>query len=142
MTVKMPKAGLFDAQGKLTAAGHHYLEELGRQAGGGTGSSGGFTTFDEPIFVEIPQDGTKEIIIDRGFAGTIDSVSTKCQSGSCTVAVLVDGAAIGAGNSATTSLQTLAQEAAFGDGSTWALSISFNAACIGLSVNIGYTRTS
>lgn len=101
-------------------------------------------TFDEPIFIETVQDKDYKVIVARKYAGTIEEITTISESGTCTVTGKINTTALGGTpNAASTTEQTQAHATAnaFVAGDDIVLTISANSSCVGLSINMKYTRT-
>lgn len=142
MTVQMPKGGLFDAQGRLTAAGHHFFARLAEQSGGSGSGASGFSTDDEPVFIETPLATAYAIVLDRKFAGAIEKITAQAQQGTCELTLFIDGVSAGVLGSVSSVVTEMTSDAAFAEGSDWTLSLANVVGCKYLSVNIWYRRTS
>jgi hypothetical protein len=99
--------------------------------------------YGEMISIEFA-DNKAYTFIKWPFAWTIDSVTTKCTTGTCTVTVSIDGVSLGgAANSVSTSEVTQAHTTAnaVAVGQDIAITISANAAAEGVSVTLTGRRS-
>lgn len=97
----------------------------------------------EAAYIELPEDKDYPFIA-LNYTGTITSVVTEAQSGSCTVQVLIGATALGGGtNSASTTRDTVAHSSSndLADGDDVTIRISSNSDCEGLSVTLKGTQT-
>lgn len=94
--------------------------------------------------IEEPSDGDYDIIINIPFACTIDSVTTDCASGTCTLTTKINTTALGGtANSVSTSEeeQTHSSSNSVSVGDNIRLTVSSNSSCTRMSFTIKYTRT-
>ena len=91
----------------------------------------------------LPTDKTYRLVIKCPFAGVINSVTTKCASGSATGTFKINSTALGGtANAISTSEQSQAHSSAnaFSVGQDIQVTISSNSACVDASFTIEYTR--
>ena len=101
-------------------------------------------TFDDPIYIEYPTAKDYRVIVKRPFAGSITEVVTRTESGTATVTVKINSTALGGtANSASTSeqAQTHSSDNAFVANDDIVVTVSSISSCIGLSINLKYTRS-
>lgn len=94
-------------------------------------------------FIPKAKDGDYVVVPKLPFAVTITSVVTDCDSGSCTATTKIDGVALGGGaNSVTTTEQdkSHASTNVAAVGTTISYTISSNASCVGMRLQITFTR--
>ena len=98
----------------------------------------------ESVLVEYADDKAYMLIPKAAHAWTIDAVTTISSTGTCTATITIDGVALGGGaNAASTTIETIAHTSANVlpvDG-VLILTVSANASCEGLSVQIKGRRT-
>ena len=93
--------------------------------------------------IEYPDDKDYLVLLNWPYGVTIDSITTKCVSGTCTVTGKINGTPLGgASNSASTSEQVQTHETAnvIQPGDDFVLTVSSNSSCEGLSVTVAGTR--
>jgi hypothetical protein len=94
-------------------------------------------------FIETPDDRDYTIILNTRFAGEITQVTTQSESGTCTMAVEINGTPLGGtANSVSTSEQSQnhASTNDFVAGDNVGLAVSSNSSCEGLSFSIRWRR--
>ncbi len=95
-------------------------------------------------YVETPSNKTYHIVGGSYQAGTITSVRTYAQTGTCTLTVLIQGVAIGgSANSVSALVDTTAHSSnnAFVAGDFISIAVTANSSCRDMSVALQYTRT-
>ena len=100
--------------------------------------------FDWNFFIETVANKDYRVVINASFGGTINEVTTRSESGTCTLTGKINTTALGGtANSVSSSEQTQAHSSAnvFVAGDDIVLTASANAACLGMSVKIKYTRS-
>lgn len=94
-------------------------------------------------FVPKVVNGDVVVVQKLPFAAKITSVVTDCASGTCTVTGKIDGVALGGtANSVSTTEQeqTHASDNEAAAGTTISYTVASNSACLGMRVQINYTR--
>lgn len=94
--------------------------------------------------IEAPADKDYYIGIQMPHAGTINTVTTKCDSGTCTATVKINGTALGGtANSVSSSEQDQAHSSAntFNASDDITLTVSSNSSCDDMRFTVKYTRT-
>lgn len=100
-------------------------------------------TVAEAVLIEYPSDKDYPFL-SLAWDGTIEIVTTKASSGSCTVTVYINDVALGGGaNSASTTEQVIthASRNEIADGDDITITISSNSACTDLSITLRGTKT-
>lgn len=95
----------------------------------------------QPVYIEKPKDQDYTLLLNLRKGMTITSITTKAISGTCTATFKIGATALGGTANAVSSTEvteahTSANVAVAGDDVV--LTISANAACLGLSINIFY----
>lgn len=99
--------------------------------------------YDWPVFIEAPINKDYTLDLDVSFAGTINKVTTKSASGTCTATVKINTTALGGtANSVSSTEQEQEHSSAneFVAGDDIVLTVSANSLCEDMSLNIEYTR--
>lgn len=125
-------------------------------ADGGTGSStatgartnlgaaGTSQTDQICVFIESPSNKTYTVVLDSKFACTINEITTKSASGTCTLTGKINTTALGGtanSVSSTESTQTHSSANSVAAGDDIVLTVSSNSSCADLAVTIKITRT-
>ena len=95
-------------------------------------------------FIETVADKTYKIVVKIPFAGTINSITTICASGTCTLTGEVNNTALGGtanSVSSSESEQTHSSANTFAVGDDIQITISSNSSCVDMSFTIKFTRT-
>lgn len=98
--------------------------------------------WEQSWLIELPDDGDYRVVVDAAVARTITEVTTICATGSCTLTVKINSAALGGtANAVSTSEQpqSHASSNAVSVGDDIVLTVSSNAACEKMSVKISGT---
>jgi hypothetical protein len=92
--------------------------------------------------VELAEDKQYPVLINAPFAGTIQTISTRCSSGTVDLRVYIDGGLLDSASSVTTSLDTVVPTTnnVFVDGSDITLELLNNADAEDVQFTITYTR--
>ena len=89
--------------------------------------------------------GNGDIVVVQkvNFAGTITSIVTDCDAGTCSVQAKIDGVSVGVANNSVSTTETEQMHSAantFTAGQTISYTISSNSGCLGARVQINYSR--
>lgn len=87
-------------------------------------------------FIAYPSNKDYRLVVNAPWPGSIEEVTTRCESGSCTATTKINTTALGGtANSVTTSEQSQAHTTSntFAAGDDIVLTISSNASCVGMS---------
>jgi hypothetical protein len=139
-----PETQLFEADGKSTRHGFNLFQDLQRSINETAATITSSTVVDDWFgYVLYVADGDLRLILNLGFAGTINKVTTRSVSGSCTATWKINTTALGGtANSVSTSEQEQAHATNndFVVGDDIVLTVSSNSSCQGMSFSIEYTR--
>lgn len=94
--------------------------------------------------IEFPDNKDYKVVVNSPFARTINSITTICASGTCTVTGKINSTALGGtANSASTTeaTQAHASDNAMAAGDDFVLAISANSSCEMLTITVKWTRT-
>lgn len=130
---------------KLTTSGGVVTATEDHRAGpGGVHGSAAVSIVDMigGVFL-TPSNRTYLLVVNSAYAGTINSVTTKCTSGTCTLTAKINGTALGGtanSVSSTEETQTHSSGNAFVAGDDIQITVSSNSSCADLTFNIKVTR--
>lgn len=131
----------FDSDGKPTVAFQRYLERI-EDVGGLNSVTEALKVETWSWFVEYAENKDYHVIKNLPYGGTVNSVTTDCTAGTCTVTGYVDGVALsGTANSASTTEQTQEHTSAVAVGADFKFTVSSNSSCEGLTVTVKFTRS-
>jgi len=108
-----------------------------------SGKAAASQPFSEALLIETPSDKDYPFI-DLNIDGTIDKVTAKTASGTCTITVKINGVAIGGSALAVTSTEAFTEHGGSNeltDGDNITVTVSSNSSATDLSISIRGTRT-
>jgi len=95
------------------------------------------------IFVKAPADGTERVILKAGYVFSITEVTTISTSGTCTLAVSINGLALGGSSNAVSTSEVSEAHStnnAVSIGDDVEITVSSNSSCENLSISLTGTR--
>ena len=95
------------------------------------------------IFIKTPADGTERVILKAGYVFSITEVTTISTSGTCTLAVSINGLALGGSSNAVSTSEVSeahSTDNAVSIGDDVEITISSNSSCENLSISLTGTR--
>lgn len=137
----IPTPGSFNMQPEA----YRYIQEQERQLAAAKASAAAISG--QTYFISVPisyaENKDYPIIQNAPFAMTIDSITTKAESGTCTLTGKINTTALGGTANAVSSSEdiqahTSANAVAVGD--DFKLTVSANAFCVGVIATIAYRR--
>lgn len=111
-------SGLNDDKGQITQTGYRYQQSLDQSIRSAnallaTKANKAGQTWEQPFFIEYPEDKDYRVVVKSAVARTITSVTTICTTGTATLTVKINSTALGgAANSVSTSEQSQAHSSA------------------------------
>lgn len=132
-----------DGGGGVSGEMHRWMKDQRRRSDAlGSGKAAATQTMFSSWLIEYPENKNYMVIVNSPIAFTIDSVTTKCTTGTCFVTVFINGTDLGGTyNSVSTSEQTQAHgadnEVAVGDDVT--IVVTSNASAENVSVTLSCT---
>lgn len=148
LPVPVPSAALTTTNGRPSQTTHAWMQDQARRMSSlevtATGAAAAAQTDRLSIYVVTPSDGDTVLLRPFPTGATISEVRTQSVSGTCTLTVKIGATALGGTANSVSSTETAqahssANVAVTSDNLT--LTVSSNAACIGMSVTLTYTTT-
>jgi hypothetical protein len=148
MTDLVEGTGLVAKDGRASGEMARWMKGQTRAAAAITSSlaatSAALSNFGWPIFIEFPDDKAYRVCLKSPIAFTIDSVTTRSTSGTCTVTVSIDGVNLGGtANSVSTTESTQAHTTnnAVAVDADVTVTVTSNSAAENVAIMISGTRT-
>jgi hypothetical protein len=140
----MPSATDVLANGGLSVAGTHYLDDLGNASASMIAQLEALAVETWSWFIESPEDKDYDLIINLAYPGDIESITTDCTAGTATFTGKINTTALGGtANSVSTTEQTQAHTSAnsFVAGDNFRGTVSSNSGCENMTVTVKVRRT-
>lgn len=157
ITLPTPTEPVLDVKtGSMRPSWHRYFTNITRGTNAASTAIGGLAGSStlripaieqiesESVLITFADNAAYPLVINAPAAWTIDSVSTKCTTGTCTAAVSINGVALGGGtNAVSTTLVTVAHASAnvLPVAGTLTLTLSANAAAEYVIVTLKIRRS-